>query len=99
MLFKDLPEPTLDLGDNHLLRFSRHGGDVVGATEEHLRPDGKSCLGHFYFDLPETRDLLAGQDRPMWTVQSWNPLTLTPSLVCQDCGDHGFVREGKWVPA
>lgn len=34
-----------------------------------------------------------------WQVVSWEPLTLSPSLLCMRCGDHGFVREGKWVPA
>lgn len=33
-----------------------------------------------------------------WTVESWDPLTLSPSLLCH-CGDHGFVRAGKWVTA
>jgi hypothetical protein len=37
--------------------------------------------------------------RPMWTVVSEDPLTLTPSLQCRACGDHGFVTNGKWVPA
>lgn len=34
-----------------------------------------------------------------WTVVSLDPLTLTPSLACRVCGDHGFIREGTWVPA
>lgn len=37
--------------------------------------------------------------RPTWEVQCWEPLTLWPSLLCRRCGHHGFVREGKWVPA
>lgn len=34
-----------------------------------------------------------------WTQESVEPLTLAPSLRCTMCGDHGFVRDGKWVPA
>lgn len=30
---------------------------------------------------------------------SQNPLTITPSILCPDCGTHGFVTNGKWVPA
>lgn len=26
-------------------------------------------------------------------------LTVEGSLLCPDCGDHGFIRETKWVPA
>ncbi len=37
-----------------------------------------------------------------WTVQQTDPLTVTPSVWCKPpggCGLHGFIREGKWVPA
>lgn len=34
-----------------------------------------------------------------WEVLSEEPLTLSPSLACQNCGHHGYIREGKWVPA
>lgn len=36
---------------------------------------------------------------PTWHVESWTPLTLSPSLLCRMCGDHGFIRDGRWVPA
>jgi hypothetical protein len=28
-----------------------------------------------------------------------NTVTVSPSIVCPDCGTHGFVRESRWVPA
>lgn len=34
-----------------------------------------------------------------WTVESLEPLTLSPSILRLECGCHGFIREGKWVPA
>jgi hypothetical protein len=34
-----------------------------------------------------------------WTLVSREPLTLSPSLLCRLCGHHGFIRDGKWVPA
>lgn len=34
-----------------------------------------------------------------WTVESWEPLTLSPSIHRTECGCHGFIREGKWVTA
>lgn len=34
-----------------------------------------------------------------WVVESEEPLTLSPSLLCMTCGHHGFIRDGKWIPA
>ncbi len=25
--------------------------------------------------------------------------TVTPSILCPDCGTHGFIRNGRWEPA
>jgi hypothetical protein len=30
---------------------------------------------------------------------SEDPLHIEPSLLCEFCGDHGFIRDGRWVPA
>lgn len=32
-------------------------------------------------------------------VVSEDPLTITPSLLCPDCGTHGWVQNGRWWPA
>jgi hypothetical protein len=32
-------------------------------------------------------------------ITSTEPLTVEGSLLCPDCGDHGFIRAGQWVPA
>jgi hypothetical protein len=34
-----------------------------------------------------------------WTLESKEPLTVSPSLLCRSCGSHGFIRDGKWVQA
>lgn len=34
-----------------------------------------------------------------WRILEREPLTMTPSFVCNDCGDHGLVRNGAWVEA
>lgn len=56
---------------------------------------GGYCEGAITFDTPIARANFSG---PYWTVESWDPLTLSPSLLCH-CGDHGFIRAGRWVPA
>jgi len=33
-----------------------------------------------------------------WTVESVEPLTLSQSLLCKQCGHHGHIIGGKWVP-
>lgn len=33
-----------------------------------------------------------------WRVESFDPLSLSPSLLCTSCGLHGFVRGGAWCP-
>lgn len=36
----------------------------------------------------------------LWDVQSWQPLTVSPSLLSHcPCKDHGFIRDGRWVRA
>jgi hypothetical protein len=34
-----------------------------------------------------------------WDVEQEEPLTISPSLLCHVCGNHGFIREGRWIPA
>lgn len=34
-----------------------------------------------------------------WDVISVEPLTLSPSILCTVCKHHGFIRDGRWVPA
>jgi len=31
------------------------------------------------------------------TIVAEDPLTVTPSILCPDCGLHGFITEGRWV--
>lgn len=55
-----------------------------------------SCSGHPGFDeVPCGIPIRDGG----WTVTCWEPLTVTPSLLCRDCGTHGFITAGAWVPA
>jgi hypothetical protein len=72
----------------------------AGAVVTHPARNGNGeCISAIHFDLPELprSDDSAGRSR--WTVESWEPLTLSPSLLCRVCGDHGFIRQGKWEPA
>jgi hypothetical protein len=103
-----------DLGHGHVLQFTAWAPDRdlnpqydgipdierYGAIVEHTRPDGQRCVGGVTFDTEQTRAVraMSGPAGVTWTVESWDPLTLSPSLLCS-CGDHGFIRSGAWAPA
>lgn len=40
-----------------------------------------------------------GMRTPLHEVLSTDPWELTPSLLCDMCGLHGFIRDGRWHPA
>ena len=98
----ELPEGEtfdLDLGDEHYLQWIEHSdGERVGAVIYHPRPGPPRdpalwtpwCAGSVMWKL---------HGNP-WTMQGQadEHLTLSPSIRC-DCGDHGYIRNGKWERA
>lgn len=76
-------------------------GNWIGICEWHPRTvDGvdkdEDCGGFVAFDTPEAREITTEQ-APKWQVENWEPLTISPSLLCTMCASHGFIRNGKWV--
>lgn len=72
-----------------------HDEDWVGIHEFHLNADGRLCYGFVAFDTPAARAITT-ESAPKWQVESFDPLTLSPSLLCRRCGHHGFLRKGAW---
>jgi hypothetical protein len=89
----------------------------TGALIIHARasaPHGY-CEAAITFDVPwllaSARKGYGGGQAALWQVQSFDPLTVSPSLLCKapvyndegtvigECNDHGFIREGRWVRA
>lgn len=93
-------ENWTDLGLGTWIRFYSDQQDEhavgVGLIELHRTPQGAPCAGSILFDIPENAPYVGA---PMWTVESRDPLTLSPSLLCTACGHHGFIRGGRWVEA
>lgn len=71
-------------------------GELVGLEYFHPGKDGEPCPGFVPFDTPAGRALSASKG---WRVDSFEPITLSPSLLCLSCGHHGFIRDGKREPA
>jgi hypothetical protein len=105
----------IDLGHGHTLTWSAWDPDLdlnpqwahladrlpvrhFVAIIAHTAPDGSPCESAATPDTEMAR--LAGfTDRAVWQVESMEPVTLSPSLLCGRCADHGFIKQGKWVPA
>jgi len=78
-------------------RLSFPEDTIVGASVNHLLPNGEMCAGI-------VRWIKSGDDekynRPIWDIIQRNPLTLDPSIQCpRHPESHGYIREGKWVNA
>lgn len=81
------------LDEKHAIQFTTELGETehTGALFVHRdkRTPDEWCIGGFQW---------RGKTGPNWTLVSLDPLTVTPSIHCLSCGDHGFIRGGKWVP-
>lgn len=92
---KELPsyiKPDLWLDENHAVDFTTQQGAEghTGALFAHRKPGGDWCIGGFQW---------AGTTGPNWTLVSLEPLHVEPSIHCLSCREHGFIRNGQWVPA
>jgi hypothetical protein len=93
---------TVDIGHDvqiEVLHSALAGGAAVGLDYTHPGKEGRRCAGFIYFDTPAVRETFEPSPNIMWTVEQQEPLTLSPSLLCKACGHHGFIRDGRWVPA
>jgi hypothetical protein len=76
-------------------------GPAIGYIENHPRPDdGQPCAGVVL--LKSAKQPSTTRNTPRWRLVDGTPeapLTLEPSIKCRTCGNHGHVRDGKWVPA
>jgi len=88
---------VMDLGHGVLAKFygvhDRPELGHVGILYEHPDGNGGRCWGGVSFAGANPADPRG------WKVESKEPLTLSPSVLCMSCNHHGFIRDGKWVPA
>lgn len=98
--------PDLWLDDDHFIEFRTIPGETepCGGIFWHRRTSSHSgwCCGDFAWRRPaqhvRTPKGTIFADGETWQLISRDPLTLSPSFLCH-CGHHGWIREGRWVPA
>lgn len=100
MTIEKMTDSWTDIGCGHKIKFTNYKDDpCAGLRDKHLRPDnGQECQGFIAIKDGAWANEFNG-DIPKWAMESKDPLTLSPSILCRTCGDHGFIREGKWVKA
>lgn len=90
----------IDIGHNHQIEFVPYRDDPKAALNDyHLKADGTECKGFVAIEGGTWAAVFAKGQIATWKIEQLEPLTLSPSLLCRVCGDHGFIREGKWVPS
>lgn len=62
------------------------------------RPYHYDCIGSVLFDIPENAKGETA-NRAKWQLVQREPLTLTPSILRNECRLHGFITNGEWIPA
>jgi hypothetical protein len=95
-------DPDKELNPQYAHLNIPEGGVLWGGILKHPLPAGQvgqtgspgECQGGIAFDFP----WIPQSRQPRWTVESFWPLTLSPSILC-GCGFHGFVRQNRWVAA
>lgn len=88
-------EGSIDLGNETCYKKSLdREGNWIAITHWHKNAQGNLCGGWVPFNVV-SEYILPGT--PKWDVISREPLTLSPSLLCK-CGNHGFIRNGRWEP-
>ena len=90
--------PELDIGQGVTIsKTADKNGDWVGLIRRHPRKgrDGR-CSSAVAFDTAASR-AVHGDGMAFHAVVSWEPLTLSPSLLCRACGHHGHIQDGKWT--
>lgn len=91
---KGLPEGAIDLGGGSwYTKVWDKNATWIAIEEWHFTPTGALCGGWVPFDVP-SQHLVPNAEK--WTVVSYEPLELSPSLLCRSCNHHGFIRRGKW---
>lgn len=89
----------VDIGQGVTIsRTTDKNGDWVGLIRRHPKKGGDGrCASAVAFDTPVSRAAHGDGGIAFHAVLAWEPLTLSPSLLCRACGHHGHIQNGRWV--
>jgi hypothetical protein len=63
-------------------------------------PNGVACVEHRCEPKRRWAPVVAAPKlNPQHQVIADQPMTILPAIFCVDCGLHGEVRDGDWLPA
>lgn len=97
-----LPDDTVwaDLGHGIEVVLVHNGDrELIGLLERHAC---RTPVGSTYVSVGSIPFRGASgwpEGWPRWSVQSLEPLALTPSVQCGECGRHGVITGGQWLAA
>ena len=86
------PEVRFDEDRRHILWS--HECNFAKCTDPAWDPNDPSTWTYWHDDVR-----LPLNDERGWRVESTDPLTVSPSILCGSCGTHGFWRDGRWISA
>lgn len=92
------PEPAypagelgvIDLGHRNFVRLMQAPGCFM-----HWHDCPKAVGGHVSWSWFGT----CGERQSGHRIVHWEPLTVSGSLLCKLCGNHGHITNGAWEPA
>lgn len=98
---KEPPPDAVSTGDGFAMTFTTYEGEHAGIVEWHRKANGEWCRGWVPFRGSKWSLLFEGRasEYQCWDVSQKDPLTLSPSIMCRACGNHGFIRNGRWEKA
>ncbi len=89
------PEDTHYLdntGKRYIIREFDLEGNICGFIDVHMF-NGAECVGSISIKGRWWAERGRG-----WTLEGeWPEITLTPSVLCTRCNNHGYIVKGKWV--
>lgn len=97
MILDEPPADAIDIGNGMRIQFADYQGEAAGINEWHRRSDGGWCRGWVAFHGSRWAEQFKSGDVG-WKLVQRDPLTLTPSIKCRACGNHGHITNGRWVP-
>jgi hypothetical protein len=85
-----------DFGHDHYASLLIFDGKDRGVSMLHPGQNGEICGATAFWDVSHYKP---GTEPEVWTLNSLDPLDISPSLLCLICQDHGFIKQGRWIPA